>query len=258
MKWFEQAMASGAQRARFADVTPAQRRVPSWLPGRSSPERRHDAASLRPPKLPAEFVDAVRQELDHEYAARARASLPPGSEAMLRRSERPPPSRRQGAPPPSEAASIAALAPAPAAVAVPEPALVEAFENAVALLGLERERLLSETAGQVAELAALIARRVIARELSLDPTLVRQLVKEGIDALGQHDRVLVRVGKAFACAQPAIAEDLRRQGSRFEVLVDEAVGDYGCMVETDLGQVDESVESRLETLLQALTPDTTT
>lgn len=250
MKWFEQASLHGAQRAKFAEVGSSARKVPSWLPGGSAVnERRSDAgSSLRPPKLPSEFVDAVRSELDHEYAARARKSLP--AEPLLRRSEMPAPAMPAAAP--------AAAAGEPQRVqepAAPDPRLTAAFEQALSLLAHERERLLTDTAVQVAELALLIARRVIARELTLDPMTVRELVREGIEALGQHDRVVVRLGSSFASTREALEAELKLDGGSFEVRVDSSLGDYGCVVETDLGQVDESVESRLQTLLLALNPD---
>lgn len=256
MKWFEHSLAGGARLANFADVGPTQRRVPSWLPGRSQPDRhpqqqpdrsREGSASLRPPKLPSEFVDAVRLELDQGYAGRVRKSIP--SEGLGRLSERPPSLVQPSVSPAEIELKRAAETPSP------DPMLVSAFEQALTLLASERERLLVETAGQVAELAALIARRVIGRELSLDPMLVRELVREGIEALGQHDRVVVRVGHAFQTARQALQEELRSDGGRFEVRLDPSLADYGCVVETELGQVDESIESRLETLLQALRPD---
>jgi len=252
MRWFEQALASGAQRAKFQDVTPTKGKDPSWLPGRS--ERRPDSASLRPPRLPSEFVEAVRHEVDHEYSARRRASLP--AEA-LRRSEFPGASMPPGSSPlHSPVAPPSAGQPAPAPpLAVVDPALIQAFEQAIVTLAYERERLLSAAAGELAELAVLIARRVIGRELSLDPRLVQNLVREGIQALGQHDRVLVRIGKAFAAAREHVEQDLHDAGKRFEVRIDAALDDYGCVIETELGRVDESIESRLETLLQALRPD---
>jgi hypothetical protein len=256
MKWFEQGAFGGAQRAKFQEVGTGQRRVPSWIPGRPAPERRNDGpaqTSLKPPKLPSEFVDAVRSELDQEYAGRARRSLP--AEAGLRRSEIPQVSISPAAPAVAAKEMVAAepaRAPEPAA---PDPQLIAAFEHALTLLGHERERLLTETAVQVAELALLIARRVIARELSLDPMLVRELVREGIEALGQHDRVVVRLGSAFAATREALEDELKLDGGRVEVRVDAALHAYGCVLETDLGQVDESIESRLQTLLLALNPD---
>jgi len=253
MRWFERGSTDGAQRAKFVDISQGAtpRRIPSWVPGRAEHERRAES-SLRPPKLPSEFVNAVRHELDQEYLSHARASLPP-PDAGARRSELP------QAPVAASPASVAQNPVVAAPVEPPEPsvdpALIQAFEQAVMLFASERERVLSETAGQIAELAVLIARRVIGRELSLDPTLVRGIVREGLDALGQHQRVLVRLGAGFAVAESALSQDLERLGETFEIHVDPMLEDYGCIVETDLGQVDESIDSRLGTLLQGVDPE---
>ncbi len=251
MRWFDRGGGEGARRAKFADVSPGQRRIPSWVPGRVEAERRRES-SLQPPKLPAEFVDAVRHELDHEYGSQPRISLRP---ELPRRSERPAPS---AAPPPALSRPVSAAQPpvaqqAPAASV--DPQLISAFEEAIVLFGREREQLFMQTAAELAELAVLIARRVIGRELALDPNLVRGLVREGIQALGQHDRVLVRLGAGFAAARERLEEDLRSSGTRFEVRFDAEIEPYACFIETELGQVDESIESRLETLLQALRPE---
>jgi hypothetical protein len=249
MRWFERGHTDGAQRAKFVDVSQNQRRIPSWVPGRAEHERRSES-SLRPPKLPSEFVDAVRHELDQEYVAQARASLPP--EAMGRRSEfpqAPAPALGSSAQNPQSLPLVEPPAP------TVDPALVQALEHAVLLLAAERERVLSDTAGQIAQLAVLIARRVIGRELTLDPSLVRGLVREGIEALGQHDRVSIRLGAGFAPVQERLEEDLRSSGAKLDLRFDPSLDAYGCLVETELGQVDESIESRLETLLHALKPD---
>jgi flagellar biosynthesis/type III secretory pathway protein FliH len=39
------------------------------------------------------------------------------------------------------------------------------------------------------------------------------------------------------------------------VTIDANLPDYGCIVKTEFGEVDESVEKRLEHLLEALKPD---
>jgi hypothetical protein len=253
MRWFDRASGDGAQRAKFADVSPGQRRIPSWVPGRGEVQRAE--SSLRPPRLPSEFVDAVRHEIGE--VAHARGHAP----EVQRRSEYP--RHSQAVPAPSiapasapGAALEAGAAVVSAAVYEPDPALFEGIERAVMELATERERVLSETAGQIAELAVMIARRVIGRELTLDPGIVRGLVREGISALGQHDRVLVRLGEGFAASRERLEDDLRASETRCEVRFDPALEPYGCVVETELGQVDESIETRMETLLAALRPDT--
>lgn len=105
---------------------------------------------------------------------------------------------------------------------------------------------------QAVALALVVARRVLAREVSLDPTVVRALVREGLEALAESDRVIVRVGSFFGEARELLEADLRRARVRAEVLVDPGLGETGCLVETELGSVDESIETRLSNLLDVL------
>lgn len=248
MRWFEaEPMPEAPRRAKFAQVSQGTRRQPSWLPSAQKPAARRESPSLKPPRLPAEFVDAVRQEL---------GEMP----QQERRSVRPHEGHTSGARPPTlpPPDQFTAVEPKPITTApssVVDPELSNAFEEAVGLLGQERQRVFEATASQLAELAAVIARRVIAREISLHPELVCDLVREGLEALGKHDRVLVRLGSGFESQRSSLAQRLGDRGSRVEVRVESNLPEHACLVETELGQVDESVESRLATLLHALRPD---
>ncbi len=239
MRWFEaEPMPDAPRRAKFANVSTPARRAPSWLPHARGQLPRRDSPSLKPPRLPTEFVDAMRQELGEER----RTGRP--SEAA------PPPSVRS----PTHAPPAAAAA-VPAGSPILDPELGRAFEDAVELLTGERQRVFEQTASQLAELAAVIARRVIAREISLHPQLVGDLVREGLEALGKHDRLLVRLGSGFDGQREALEQRLLDRGRNVEVRVESALAEHACIVETEFGQVDESIESRLATLLHALRPD---
>jgi hypothetical protein len=245
MRWFDaETMPDAPRRAKFAQVPTTARRQPSWLP--SSQKQRRESPSLKPPRLPAEFVEAVRQELGEMPAPERRSLRPSEALAALRPPTMPPPDH------------FPVLEPNPlttAPVALPDPELCHAFEEAVELLTHERQRVFEQTASQLAELAAVIARRVIAREISLHPALVFDLVREGLEALGKHDRVIVRLGQGFESQRAALEQRLLDRGSRAEVRVEPQLQEHACLVETELGQVDESVETRLATLLHALRPD---
>ena len=246
MRWFEaEAMVEAPRRAKFAQVPSAARKNPSWLP--AAQKTRRESASLKPPRLPSEFVDAVRQELSEMPQPERRSVRPPPDAAPVASAPRPP----TMPPPASTAAALPTRAPEPTV----DPELTQAFEEAVVQLTEERQRVFEQTASQLAELAAVIARRVIAREISLHPGLVCDLVREGLDALGKHDRVLVRLGAGFASQRAALEQRLTDRGSRAEVRVEAQLPEHACLVETDLGQVDESVETRLATLLHALRPE---
>jgi len=231
----------GVRKVKFASVTNPRVRAPSWLPsarGRALVVKKEELPSLRPPPLPSEFVDAIRQELEPERAARP-----------SRASELPP--RQPSIPPPAPEIRVEA---GPVQLIV-DPEATHAFEQAVELLVLERSRVLEQTAAQLGELATIIARRVIAHEISLNPNIVAGLVQEGLAALGAHDRVLVRVGSAFREARGNLEKRLADRGAHAEVRLDESLSEYGCVVETELGRVDESIEARIATLLQALRPE---
>lgn len=257
MRWFEaEPMPDAPRRVKFAHVSTGTRRNPSWLPSsQKGLPRRESTPSLKPPRLPSEFVDAVRQELG-EMPPQERRQRASEAAAGLNRSPTAPPPRPASIAPAADPFPVVEPSPV-GAEALPafDPELVQAFEEAVALLGAERQRVFEQTASQLAELAAVIARRVIARELSLHPQLVFDLVREGLTALGKHDRVTVRLGHGFESQRDALVQRLAERGSRAEVRVEPQLPEHACLVETELGQVDESVENRLATLLQALRPD---
>ena len=233
-----------APAARFANVTQGKLRPPSWMRLQRVSPPLAATDSLRPPPVPADALPQTVAERGSSSAAEhvdARPSRRPPS--MI-----PPPDR-----PPTEP-------PRPVTPSVPPPSvqfrgLVDGFHEALAALAQARKALLEETASEIVELATTIARRVIAHELTVDPGLVEGLAREGIEALGQRDRIAVRLGGRFAEAGAALERRLRMSGMQVDIVLDAELGDYGCIVETDLGRVDESIESRLGKLLEALESD---
>jgi flagellar assembly protein FliH len=134
-------------------------------------------------------------------------------------------------------------------------ATIEALEKSVEELSLLRGRLMEETEEQLVTLAATIARRVIGREVAIDPEILLTLAAEGIDALGDRDKVVVRFG--FLDRDDLLSsmvDRLKRRAPRCEVLQDPSLGPGQCVVESEFGQVDESVDARLDNVMRALLP----
>lgn len=255
-----------ARRALFTDVTPARpRKKPRWLSPRESsmpppgiPESRHPepTPSLKPAPVPKEFVQAVRREL------RSIPATPPSS--PFHAPPAPAPRPHEVARGLAESATLAdqmarSLRPSEAPAPPPEPrvdpAIEAAFRTALEELAKTRATIIEAAGSQLAALAAVIARRVIARELALAPEILEDLVREGLEALSEQDRVRVRVGRGFVNAVDGLERQLALRGSEFRIFVEDGLGDYDCVIETELGQVDESVEKRLTKLLEALKPD---
>lgn len=134
-----------------------------------------------------------------------------------------------------------------------------AEEEAVTAIGAaleqfaeERARALELAEKELVELVRVICRRVVLREVSLSSAVIEGLVHEGLTALGRTDRVTVKLGPFFADALEHIGDNLQHRGIQCNVVIDHEIGTHGCLIETELGRVDESVETRLGVLLSSL------
>lgn len=124
--------------------------------------------------------------------------------------------------------------------------------EAVARTARSREAMLDDAARQVVDLAMLAARRIMLREARLDPSVLRNLVREALRVLSEREPVKVRVGRGFEPATRAVASILAQEVGEVAFIVDPALEEFGCVVQTDLASVDESLERRFDALVESL------
>jgi hypothetical protein len=124
--------------------------------------------------------------------------------------------------------------------------------EAVSSLLTARSKALADAEGEMFELVKLVAERVVGRELKADPRLVMSLVHEGILALSSKDQVTIRLGGFFADIAQEVEASVGEMGVDVVVRVEPQLTHYACLVESQWGKVDESVEARLRTLLHYL------
>lgn len=248
---------SVAPTAQFAHVTPAGRHPPPWLAAHSRglAGGNPDATALKPARIPDD-LSPVKSSIS------SRPPLPYAAQPPVQRPATPPPPA-----PPPEAIEPDPTPLPPAVQAPPEPAgpdpeataaffhAAEQFQRAAQELAQTRSAVMAQTEEQLVTLASTIARRVVGNELIMRPDIVLGLAREGMAALGDHDRLTIRVGRGFGEALSLLETELGSRNSDFKVSVDPNLADYGCTVETQFGKVDESVEHRLDRVLAALVPD---
>jgi flagellar assembly protein FliH len=118
-------------------------------------------------------------------------------------------------------------------------------ELAAAHLEVERARqaLLADAETTVATLALAIARRLVGEDLEAHPERVRALVLEALGRVRRATRARVRVHPSDA----AQLVDLD-----VAIVADAAIERGGCMVESEIGNVDARLEARLDALARAL------
>lgn len=116
---------------------------------------------------------------------------------------------------------------------------------AAAMLGVEvaREEAVHEVRRQMLSLSMQVARRILGETLAAEPERVRALVAETLGRVARARRAVVR-------AHPADVPLL--EGIAAEVVQDGSLSRGDCVVESDLGDVDARIETRLTRLMSAL------
>ena len=119
----------------------------------------------------------------------------------------------------------------------------------------ERKNTLLEVEEEVLSLSVQISERLVAKQLDLNRETVLNIVQEALRLLADRDSFII-------VANPAEVEMIRRnknlfmhllaEGAGLKIIGDPDVTQGGCRVETERGQVDASLKSRWQALLQSL------
>jgi flagellar assembly protein FliH len=116
-----------------------------------------------------------------------------------------------------------------------------------------RQTLIQQTERQMVQLALTLARRVVHREVSLDPELAAALAHVALEKLGTTTPATIRLN-------PEDYTVVAREGepwgsSTVTVVPDPAIARGGCLVESDFGCVDATIERQFDELSRALLGD---
>jgi flagellar assembly protein FliH len=131
-----------------------------------------------------------------------------------------------------------------------EPVIARLAET-VQELAACRSRFRREAEQDVIALALAIARRILRRELTLDPTVMLGLVKAALDRIDLREVHRLRLHPQDA---PAIEQRLRELGlpARLEVVPDPALERGAAVFETARGEMDASMETQLAEISRGL------
>jgi len=123
------------------------------------------------------------------------------------------------------------------------------MRQALELFQAERRDYFSRVESDVVQLALAIAAKILHREAQVDPMLVAALVRVAIDKLHDGSSVSVRVSPAEAGKWRAfLANPLN--GSTIEIVEDAHLGPADCILETELGSANFSIQAQMKEVEQ--------
>jgi flagellar assembly protein FliH len=113
-----------------------------------------------------------------------------------------------------------------------------------------RETLIQQTERQMVQLALTIARRIVLREVSLDPELIAAMAHVALKKLGTASPATIRLNPED---YTVITHDGERWGgAQVTVVPDPAIARGGCLVESEFGRIDASIDRQFEEMTRAL------
>lgn len=132
-------------------------------------------------------------------------------------------------------------------------AMLRRVAQTIEELGGLRQTLIQETERQMVQLALTLARRVVHREVTLDPELAAALAHVALERLGTTAPATIRLNPED---YTIVAQDgARWSGATVTVVPDPSIARGGCLVESEFGSVDATIERQFDELSRALFGD---
>ena len=114
-----------------------------------------------------------------------------------------------------------------------------------------RDTMVRQTERELVQLAVAIARRILQREVSVDPELTAALAHIALERLGGATPATVRLHPDdYATVTSGHAAPLG--GRQVEILPDPSVARGGCVVESEFGSITASVDAQIDEIARAV------
>jgi flagellar assembly protein FliH len=114
-----------------------------------------------------------------------------------------------------------------------------------------RAQMIRQTERQMVELALAVARRIVHREVSIDPDLLLAMARVALDRLGDAAQITVRLNPDDYQATGG-SRIVQLTASNVTVVADGRIPRGGCQVDSDLGTLEAGIDAQIHEIAQAL------
>ncbi len=115
----------------------------------------------------------------------------------------------------------------------------------------ERELLFRSIEPEVAKLAIRIAEKIIQTQVDTNEDIVINMIRGSLEKVKQRDEVIIKVNQAdydYAKERKDIFARMVEGLKNMDIVVDPGVEKGGCIIETNLGNVDARISTQIHTL----------
>jgi len=135
--------------------------------------------------------------------------------------------------------------------------LEERWTEALGAFEAGREDLVTHARADALDLALSIAKRIVKREVDGDREAARRQLEAALELVVRPTRLRVRIrpedAESVREALPSLTARLT-SSPHVDVAEDDSLGAGSCIVSTESGEIDASIETQIERVLDALAP----
>lgn len=117
-----------------------------------------------------------------------------------------------------------------------------------------KKDMVAQAEPELVKLSLAIAEKVVGQAIELDETLIKSIILEAIQKITDKDKVIIRASENEVAAIRQIQDDIRKHMPEIKQLViqvDHRLKSGGVIIETQLGYIDASVKTKLDTIEKA-------
>jgi flagellar biosynthesis/type III secretory pathway protein FliH len=117
-----------------------------------------------------------------------------------------------------------------------------------------RKTILRETEKDLLKLSIKLAEKIVGREISLDHTVIVDLVSSALQNVRQQENITLRVNPLDLLLIQKRVDDFKSfsQTKYLDFIGDPRISQGGCLIESEVGKVDARLETQLRVLERAL------
>lgn len=132
---------------------------------------------------------------------------------------------------------------------------VEKAQQIIAAAQQEYQESVVAAEREIVEIALGVARKILAREIEENPTVVLPIVRAALEKVRDQEQMVIRVNPADFDLVIQAKRDLQMMIGRenaISVIHDHTVSPGGCMIDTPYGTVDASIDSQFDAIKTAI------
>lgn len=132
---------------------------------------------------------------------------------------------------------------------------LKSFKDVTAELIEAREDFFHHAEKEMIDLLVIVASEIIGKEIKEDSTIITNVIRKSVKEITSKQRVVIRLNPidleiAQNVSDKLIKETENLEGVEFKT--DESISEGGCVIETNIGDLDGTVESRLASIFRNL------